>query len=194
MSAARQFSGAMARSVSPRRLASVVALTAAWCALWGSVSAANVASGLLVSGAASFAGSKTQGRVRLVPLLRLLWVVFVDLVVSTGVVVREVLTPTDHTEEAIIAVRVPPEAAPHLLFLYIAITVTPGTAVVAGEGDSGDGASTIYLHVLHDDRREAVVEHVDLLVSLVHRAFPPRPSATSTAPAGNAAVGDELAR
>lgn len=160
--------------MSTRRIASVVALTVAWCALWGSVSAANVASGLLVSALASFAGANTQGGVRIVPLLRLLWIVSVDLVVSTGVVVREVLTPTDHTDEAIIAVPVPFEARPHLLFLYIAITVTPGTAVVAGDGVDAAGTSTIYLHVLHDDRRDAVVEHVELLVSLVDRAFPSR--------------------
>ena len=153
---------------SVRRLATVLALTAAWCALWGNISAANVLSGVLVSTVASFAGSNVTGGLRLVPLLQLLWVVSVDLAVSTSVVVREVLTPTDYTEEAIIAVPIPVEARVHLLFLYIAITVTPGTAVVAGDDD----ASTIYLHVLHDDRRDDVVEHVELLVSLVTRAFP----------------------
>jgi len=151
-----------------RRLALVAGLTAAWCALWGNVSAANLLSGVIVASVASVAGSNASGGLRFVPLLRLLWVVTVDLVVSTGVVVREVLTPTDYTEEAIIAVPIPPEARAHLLFLYIAITVTPGTAVVAGDDD----ASTIYLHVLHDDRRDDVVEHVELLVSLVTRAFP----------------------
>jgi multicomponent Na+:H+ antiporter subunit E len=156
-----------------RRVALVIALTAAWCALWGSISAANVLSGVLVSGVASFAGANASGGLRLVPLLRLLWVVAIDLVVSTGVVVREVLTPTDYTDEAIIAVPIPAEARAHLLFLYIAITVTPGTAVVAGDDD----ASTIYLHVLHDDRRDDVVEHVELLVSLVTRAFPPTTAA-----------------
>ncbi len=156
--------------MSVRRAATVIALTAAWCALWGNVSAANVLSGVLVSSVASFTGSRAPGGVRLVPLLRLLWVVAIDLAVSTAVVVREVLTPTDYTEEAIIAVPVPVEARAHLLFLYIAITVTPGTAVVAGDDD----ASVIYLHVLHDDRRDDVVEHVELLVSLVNRAFPTR--------------------
>ena len=153
---------------SVRRIAAVLALTAAWCALWGSVSAANVLSGLVVSSVASFAGSNATSGLRIVPLLHLLWVVSVDLAVSTSVVVREVLTPTDYTDEAIIAVPIPVEARVHLLFLYIAITVTPGTAVVAGDDD----ASIIYLHVLHDDRRDDVVEHVELLVSLVTRAFP----------------------
>lgn len=164
---------------SVRRIAMVIALTAAWCALWGGVSAANVMSGLIVASVASLTGSNAAGGIRVGPLLRLLWVVAVDLVVSTTVVVREVLTPTDHTDEAIIAVVIPSAARErHLLFLYIAITLTPGTAVVAGEdgSDSHDGGSTIYLHVLHDDRRNDVVEHVGLLTSLVTQAFPP-PSA-----------------
>ena len=75
---------------------SVVALTAAWCALWGSPSVANILSGVVVSTAAMTVGMRSgPGGVRIVPLLKLLWLVSVDLVVSTGVVVREVLTPTD---------------------------------------------------------------------------------------------------
>ncbi len=155
-----------------RRVAVVVALTAAWCALWGNISVANILSGLLVSSIASSAGVNATSGVRPLPMLRLFWVVGVDLAVSTGVVVREVLTPTDYTDEAIIEVELPVAARRHLLFLYIAITVTPGTAVVAGDDDRGDGNPVIYLHVLHDDRRDDVVEHVELLVSLVSRAFP----------------------
>ncbi len=151
-----------------RRVLIVLALAAAWCALWGTVSAANIASGLVVGSVASFAGGPAVGGVRPVPLAKLVWVVCKDLVVSTAVVVREVLTPTDYTDEAIIAFDVTDAARRHLLFLYVAITVTPGTAVVAG----ADDASTMYLHVLHNDRCDDVVEHVHLLVSLVVEAFP----------------------
>ncbi|MFK7917989.1 MAG: Na+/H+ antiporter subunit E [Ilumatobacter sp.] len=157
------------RDLTLRRAFVVVLLVAAWCALWGSFSVANLASGLLVGSAASFAGGPATGRVRLKPLAKLMWVVLVDLVESTGVVVREVLTPTDYTDEAIIAVPIDVEARRHLLFLYIAITVTPGTAVVAAD----DNATVLYLHVLHVDRRDMVAEHVDLLVSLVSEALPP---------------------
>ncbi len=168
------------RLISVRRVAVIVALTAAWCALWRSASAANVLSGLVVSSVASGAGVNAASGVRLLPLLRLFWVVSVDLAVSTAVVVREVLTPTDYTDEAIIAVPIPVSARRHLLFLYIAITVTPGTAVVAGDDDREDGTALIYLHVLHDDRRDDVVEHVELLVSLVTRAFPSAMTAEQT--------------
>jgi multicomponent Na+:H+ antiporter subunit E len=152
-----------------RRFATVVGLTAAWCALWGSLSVANVLSGVAVSLVASYAGGSSRNSVRFVPLAKLLWLVFVDLVVSTGVVVREVLTPTDYTDEAIVAVPLSGEGRRHLLFMYLAITVTPGTAVVAGDHTG----STMYLHVLHGDRSDDVVEHVEELSLLVARAFPP---------------------
>lgn len=157
------------RQLTFRRAVSVVALTGAWCALWGSPSAANVLSGLVVSAAATTLGMPARsGGVRLGPLLKLIWLVAVDLVVSTAVVVREVLTPTDFTDEAIIAIPIPPAGRVHLFLSYVAITITPGTAVVAAEAD----ASVMYLHVLHADRRDEVEAHVLELFDLAERALP----------------------
>ncbi len=155
---------------SVRRLLTVVGLTLAWCALWGSISVANVASGLAVSFVALLLGVGGSGRggVRIVPLLQFTWLVAVDLVGSTITVVREVLTPTDHTEEGIIAIPLPPGSSDHLLLLFVAITVTPGTAVVAADPER----SILYLHVLHCDRRRFVVEHVHELADLAVRALP----------------------
>lgn len=158
----------MVGRLSVRRVAVVIGLTAAWCSLWGSITFANVAGGLVVGSIASFSGGPATGGIRFVPMMRLLWLVTVDLVVSTSVVVREVLTPTDHTDEVIVAFEIPEAGRRHLLFLYIAITVTPGTAVVAGDSD----LSTMYLHVLHGDRVDEVIEHVEVLAALVSRAFP----------------------
>lgn len=168
----------VARQITFRRAVSVTALTAAWCALWGSPSAANILSGLLVSSAAVTLGMPARrGGIRVVPLLQLIWLVAVDLVVSTAVVVREVLTPTDFTDEAIIAIPIPPGGRVHLFLSYVAITITPGTAVVAAEAD----ASVIYLHVLHADRRDEVEEHVLTLFDLAERALPlPLPSEVTT--------------
>ena len=157
------------RQLTFRRAVSVVALTAAWCALWGSPSAANILSGLVVSAAATTLGMPARrGGVRLVPLAKLIWLVAVDLVISTAVVVREVLTPTDFTDEAIIAIPIPPAGRVHLFLSYVAITITPGTAVVAAEAD----ASVMYLHVLHADRRDEVEAHVLELFDLAERALP----------------------
>lgn len=153
-----------------RRLSTVAVLTFSWCALWGEVSTANILSGVLVAVLVSGAGIGTpgRGRVRLRPLLRFGRLVFVDLIVSTVSVAREILTPTDFTDEAIIAVPVPTETRAHLLLLIVAVTVTPGTAVVDADPDTG----TLYLHLLHAERRDATAAHVRELAELACAALP----------------------
>jgi multicomponent Na+:H+ antiporter subunit E len=159
-----------------RRVLTIAGLVLAWCALWASFSVANVLSGLAVSLVAMSVGLGGGGRggMRIVPLAKFLWLVTVDLVFSTATVVGEVLTPTDYTEEGIIAVSVPPASRHHLLMLYVAITVTPGTAVVAAESDG----SVLYLHILHRERRADVEAHVHRLAQLAIEALP-EPGAAS---------------
>lgn len=157
-------------TITLRRLLTISALTLAWCGLWQSLSIANVLSGLAVSAAVTLSGIGTPGRggVRILPLLHLLWLVFVDLVSSTTEVAYEILTPTDYTNEAIVAVALPPEARDHMLLLSIAITLTPGTAVVDVEPDTG----TLYLHLLHSERTEDTIAHAHELSALACKALP----------------------
>jgi multicomponent Na+:H+ antiporter subunit E len=156
--------------VSARRALIVAGLVIAWCALWESVSVANVLSGTLVAIMALWiVGSSTgSSSIRVVPLAKFVWMVLVDLVTSTVQVVWEILTPTDHTDEAIIAVPVRPEARAHLLLLVVAVTVTPGTAVVDADPDNG----CLYMHVLHSEHADRIVEHVQRLATLACEAFP----------------------
>ena len=156
--------------VSPRRLITIALLVGAWCSLWGSASVANVLSGTLlaVTILAGGAGTPSQGGVRLLPLLRFGGLVAVDLVLATFNVAKEVLTPTDSTEESIVAVHLPAESRRHLLLLVVAITVTPGTAVVDSDPDTG----TLYLHLLHHDRRDETIEHIERLAELACEALP----------------------
>lgn len=81
--------------LTPRRLATLTLLVSAWCALWGSVSVANVLSGTLIAVAATLSSGvdRTTGGLRIVPLLHFVWLVAVDLVVSRASVAWEVLTP-----------------------------------------------------------------------------------------------------
>lgn len=159
-----------ARSTSARDVAAVGILTLAWCALWGDLSVANVMSGLVVAMLARSFGLANQVRsgVRLWPLVRFGALVLVDLVRSVASVAGEIVTRSDSTEEAIIAVRAPLEARAHLLLLVVAVTVTPGTAVVDADPDTG----MIYLHLLHADRAEATAAHVLELADLACRALP----------------------
>ena len=160
-----------------------VALIFAWCALWGGPSVANVASGTaiaaIVVGAVSRRRRRSEGAgprgIRIGPLARLLALVATDLVRSTVSVAYEVLTPTDHTKEAIVAVPLPPTARPHLLLLVVGITVTPGTAVVDYRPDTGN----LYLHLLHRSRREEVEAHAQRLAELASAAFPQTPAPAS---------------
>lgn len=164
--------------ITVRRIVIAVVLVGVWCALWGEVSAANLVSGAAVAVAvlALDIGTPGVGSVRLGPLLHFAGLVALDLVVSTAVVAREVLTRTDYTAEAIVAVPVPTSARAHLLLLVVAVTVTPGTAVVDTDPDTG----TLYLHLLHAERREPVVAHVQQLAELACRALPTGPEPTES--------------
>jgi multicomponent Na+:H+ antiporter subunit E len=155
---------------SPRRLLSLAMLTLAWCALWGAVSAANLLAGLVVGTVVMVASGVQPGldRIRVLPLLHFVWLVAVDLVVSTITVAWEVMTPTDDTDEAIIAVDTDLEARSHLLMLVVAITVTPGTAVVDTDADTG----RLYLHLLHAKKAEGTIAHVQRIAELACRALP----------------------
>lgn len=160
----------MRTNLRPRRLVTLAALTLVWCGLWGEITFANIAAGLAVAAGVTVLGIGTAGRggIRLRPLVHLLWIVVVDLAKSSVSVAVEILTPTDYTDESIVAVTLAPESRDHLLLLIVAITLTPGTAVVDADTDTG----TIYLHLLHDDRRAATIEHVERLARLACQALP----------------------
>lgn len=155
---------------STRRFLTVLMLTLAWCALWGSLTFANLLSGVLVGFlvSARLVGTDGTGGVRVGPLLHFGALVAIDLAQSTVSVAREILTPTDYTEEGIVAVDMPPGTRAHLLLMIVAVTVTPGTAVVDADPDTG----RMYLHLLHINRADATVEHVLELAELACRALP----------------------
>lgn len=163
----------MSRHLRQRRLLSLAALTLVWCGLWRDVSIANLLAGLLIACVVTASGVGTPGRggIRMWPLLQLIWLVMVDLAKSTINVAVEIVTPTDRTDEAIVAVDIPADGRDHLLLLVVAITLTPGTAVVDADPDT----ATLYLHLLHHRRRTETVEHVDELVRLASEALPTPP-------------------
>ena len=167
------------RRIRIRHILTGLLLVAAWCALWGSFSIANLVSGAAIAALVLGAGigSECRGGVRLGPLLRLGGVVFVDLVRSTASVASSVFSPENRVDEAIIAVNLPASARRHLLLMVCAVTVTPGTAVVDADPDDG----TLYLHLLHADQVDEVRRHVERVAELADEALPFRPNdATAT--------------
>ncbi len=178
---------ALARRPTARHLVLVALLVAAWCALWGEISAANVLSGLVVAtGIVALGlrnrtfGDATAGRIRLGPLVRLGLVVAVDLARSTVTVAREVVTG-GQGDEAVIAINVPPAARRHYLVLVVGITVSPGTAVVDADPDN----DVVYVHLLQASARAEVEAHVRLMVELASAAFPDDDRGTSAVGSGD---------
>lgn len=173
-------------------------LVFAWCALWGGISVANLASGVVVSSAVVWAGATNRsvrvptlrGGVDPVALARLCRLVAWDLAKSTVYVVWEVLTSTDHTDEAVIEVEIPEEARRHLLLLVIGITVTPGTAVVDADADTG----ILRLHLLHQSRQDDVEAGATRLAQLACAAFPDTRTASGTGAATDADADAERSR
>ena len=165
----------MMRHLRPRRLVNLALMALLWSALWRDLSLANLLVGAGIGALVTAAGVGTTGRggIRLWPLLRLSGLVLVDLLRSTLSVATEILTPTDRTDESIIKVDLGAESRDHLLLLIVAVTLTPGTAVVDADPDTG----TLYLHLLHHKRSAATIAHVEELARLAHAALPTKEGA-----------------
>lgn len=147
-----------------RSVITAVAVVFAWCALWRDLSVANVFSGLVIAVLLMVSGllRPNPEPLRVIPITRFMLLVGIDLVKSTWSVAYEVLTPTDYTEEGVIAVQVPAGTCESFLLMTVAITVTPGTAVVDVDAEN----EILYLHLLHCDRRAEVESHVHELAML----------------------------
>ena len=145
-------------------------LTAAWCALWGEVSFANLLSGFVVSLIVNLSGNKLlpNESINLFEMVRFLRLVFIDLIVSTFEVIKTILKGNKREDEAIIAVKLLPENQTHLYIIVLVVTLTPGTAVV----DLDSKGSTIYLHLLDKSQAQSVKEHVYELADTARKAFP----------------------
>ncbi len=160
----------MSNVLNPRGILRTVLLTAAWCALWREISAANILAGVTVAIIVQLLAPTGSGR-SLGPLgaiAQIHWLVLKDLAVSTVNVTRHILTRTNSANESIIAVQLPPVSHGHLLFLVLAVTLTPGTAVV----ETKPALNKVYLHLLDHRQADATRAHVLELAELACRAFP----------------------
>ena len=154
----------------PRGVVTTAGLVLVWCGLWGSVSIANLASGLALSVVvlAADRGPTAHHAIRFRPLLRFAWLVLVDLARSTANVALEIATPNDGTEEVIVAVDLPATGSEHMLLLSASITLSPGTAVVDVDRSSG----RYYIHLLHGRLSAETVAHAHELAKLACEALP----------------------
>jgi multicomponent Na+:H+ antiporter subunit E len=147
-------------------------MLAIWVLAWGSLSWANVASGLAVALVLLAVVPGTRGRahlpvVRPVALARLGRRLARDLVVSNVVLTREVVTPGSRISTGVVGV--PLEGCSDELVALVSglITLTPGTMPIELVRDP----TVLYIHVLHLDRVDDVRRQIWSLRDLVVGAF-----------------------
>lgn len=155
-----------------RVLALVVVLVTIWVLAWGSLSWANLLSGLLVAvGIIAVVPDVRRAShlpiVRPVPALRLLAAMLRDVVVSNLVLTRQVLSR--RPEIATGVVRVPLAGCSDEVVTVIAslVAMTPGTMPI----EVDQHPTVMYVHVLNvddpDDVRRAIWHLRDLVVQTV---------------------------
>jgi multicomponent Na+:H+ antiporter subunit E len=146
-------------------------LTAAWAALWGEFSAANILSGIVVATVLLLVFRLEPvveaGRFRPLRALRFIGYFLVQLVIANAQVAWEVVTPRNRDNEGIVALPVVACSQALLTTLVNTIGLTPGTMVI----DLTESPRVIYVHVLHlddiDQARAVLMRFQELAV----RAF-----------------------
>lgn len=150
-----------------------VVLMVVWIALWGELSVANVASGLLALAllAVVTPGARRAGhRVHPLGLLRFAGRLLVDLVTSTWAIVLAVVRPTPDRVAAEV-MTVPLRTRSTLVATIVAnsISLTPGTLTVACD----ESDFVLHVHVLGRRDRDDFVASVAALEDRVVAAFTP---------------------
>lgn len=145
-------------------------LVAVWVALWGSVSAANVLSGLVAAGAVLMLFGVARGGtlvLRPVAVIRFLLHFLRNLVGSSLVVARTVVSPKDRIRTGIVAVPLQGCSDAVATLIADAITLTPGTLTLEVRRDP----LTLYVHALDVRNVEAMQAEVRALEVLAVQAF-----------------------
>ncbi len=154
-------------------LVRVVVLVVIWLALWGEVTPANLASGLLVSvGVVAGFDRQPRGRVVVRPVhavrfaLHFTW----RLAVSGVVVARTVIAPAHRVRTGVVAVPLLARSDALVTLVVGAVNLTPGTLVIEVRSEP----PTLFVHALDVKAVEEVQAEVQTLQVLAMRAFGPR--------------------
>ncbi len=142
-------------------------LVVVWCLLWQSFSYANLLSGTAI-GLLLVRRRGITGSVRLVPFVNFVRLLVIDLVISTWDVLLTIFKGNEGVEEKVIEIAHSPKSSTQLYLLVVAITSTPGTAVI----DVDKGRSTMRLHLLHGKEEDAVRSHVAELSNVIDEFLP----------------------
>lgn len=162
------------------RLVAALALLAVWLLLWGELSAANVASGVIVVAAVVSVDARLRmprsHRVHPLRVVVLVLDLFRRLVVASWAVILTVLRPTPSRLAAgVVRVELGTDSPVVTTLVADLITLTPGTLTLDVVG------STLLVHVLGLSDADAIRAEVHDLERLVTAAFTPLGEATEMA-------------
>jgi multicomponent Na+:H+ antiporter subunit E len=158
-----------------RTVLRIAFLTAIWTLAWGSLTVANVASGILVSGVLLLVypiergatGNRWLIRPRPLAMVKLIGFIVADLIVSNALISREIVTRRSRIRTGIVACRLRTNSEQITTFLAAVLALVPGTIPVKLEADP----SVIYVHVLHLYDVEKVRRSVARLEAMTVRAI-----------------------
>ncbi|MGI8758062.1 MAG: Na+/H+ antiporter subunit E [Acidimicrobiales bacterium] len=175
------------------RVLPMVWLVAVWVALWGDLSAANVASGVAVGavlvGLFPPASRRRSTRLRPVAAARFATWFAWKLVEASAVVAWEVVTPRTRINEGIVAVPIRGVSDGVITLVANAISLTPGSLTL----EVRRRPAVLYVHVLHLHDIEAVRREIRHLEVLAIRAFGPLEAARAVASGDDVPLGDATA-
>lgn len=153
------------------RLVLVVWLVVVWVALWGSVTPANVLTGLAVAIVLTYVfppRGGSQQRVRPLALARLAAHFTWKLAQANVEVAWEVITPKSNVNEGIIAVPIDDAPDGVVALVANAVSLTPGTLTLEVHEDP----TVLYVHVLHLRSVDDARAEVQTFYRLARAAFP----------------------
>ncbi|MGC0418981.1 Na+/H+ antiporter subunit E [Embleya sp. AB8] len=149
----------------------VVWLTAVWVALWGTLTAANVLTGIVLAVLLLTLLPLSPARDRLAfrpwGLVRFVVLFAVDLVVSSLRVAWQALWPGRLPRSSVVGVELATRSDVLLTLIVLALNVMPGSIVIEIRRD---GPTTLYIHALGADTPAAVAAARRAVVRLEARA------------------------
>ncbi len=175
------------------RLVPLVSLVAVWVALWGDLSAANVASGVVVGVLvlALFPPTVHRRSSRLRPVAAARFVAWFawKLAEASAVVAWEAVSPRNRINEGIVAIPIRGVSDGLITLVANAISLTPGSLTL----EVRRRPAVLYVHVLHLHDIEAVRREICHLEVLAIRAFGPLEAARAIAAGDDIPSGDAMA-
>ena len=151
----------------------IVAVTIIWTLAWGSLTVANVLSGIAVALLLLFiipddtSGLRRWSPIRPRAIARFVGHVLVQVVASNVVLSREVLTRDSSINTGIVAVPLPECSDGLITLIANTIALTPGTMPIQVDRNP----TVVYVHVLQLTDIEEARRDVQHLADLAYRAF-----------------------